>query len=315
MENQHFTGEKDAFISELQKRGKSLNTLKNYRTDLNTFENFLVEKKNPRLSEISDEVLRDYSRFLDQKYNSPNSVRRRVQALRLFFDWLVEHKKVSENPIKRVLSAKKVVLPPRPPAMKLVKKIYDQLFAQTHGDDLSALVGKRNLVVFYLIYGAGLKVSEIESLKERNLFIDDECARVMVDFDPDREPKTIPLGGNFQGLVKDYLRSLKSFKDNEGHTFSDLLFYSNPYRILGGKFSARGIEVLFKDLSKELSEVVAARDLRQACIVRWIQHQVPESRIKERMGVRPNYSLTPYKSLAKDLNDEVFSEIIFKHVH
>ncbi|MEX1100080.1 MAG: site-specific integrase, partial [Bacteriovoracaceae bacterium] len=125
MEKLDLLKEQQRFLKELELKGKSFNTLKNYRTDLNIFNQFLASKNRPLfLKEISAEQVKDYSRFLEQKYNSPNSIRRRIQALRIFFDWLMEKGLYGDNPIKKALVSPKVVDPPRPLPFKVAYALF-----------------------------------------------------------------------------------------------------------------------------------------------------------------------------------------------
>ena len=103
------------FIAHLQKQGKTQNTLKNYRTDLDCYKNYLEVNQNrnhvinPELSHVLD-----YGKFLQLKYNSDNSRRRRVQTLRLFFDFLLIKGLVKENPVRKIPSSPKFVDVPKP---------------------------------------------------------------------------------------------------------------------------------------------------------------------------------------------------------
>ncbi|MBT5092931.1 MAG: site-specific integrase, partial [Halobacteriovoraceae bacterium] len=79
------------FFGLLRDKGRSPNTLKNYKTDLDCFNQYLFSKqKNLKMDHISLPLIKQYGEFLQTKYSSDNSRRRRVQALRMFFDYLVE---------------------------------------------------------------------------------------------------------------------------------------------------------------------------------------------------------------------------------
>ena len=69
------------FIYKCEKQGKSPNTLKNYKTDLNCFNNFLKDNNwEPSKKSLSNSLIRHYAHFLDKKYSSDNSRRRRLQT-------------------------------------------------------------------------------------------------------------------------------------------------------------------------------------------------------------------------------------------
>ena len=78
------------FFQNLEITGKSENTIKNYRTDLECFNKYLVKnQKNFSIEKIDLPQILHYGNYLQERYQSDNSRRRRVQALRIFFDYLV----------------------------------------------------------------------------------------------------------------------------------------------------------------------------------------------------------------------------------
>ena len=81
----------EAFLNTLQGKGRSHNTIKNYRTDLLCFNRYLdEEKKGTNLQVFELSHVQSYGGYLEKKYKADNSKRRRVQTLRVFFDFLVE---------------------------------------------------------------------------------------------------------------------------------------------------------------------------------------------------------------------------------
>lgn len=289
------------FCASLSLAGKSFNTIKNYKTDLNIFNKFLLSQKaNLALNEITEEQLKEYSRFLEKKYNSPNSIRRRVQALRLFFDYLISEGQYSYNPIKKMIVSPKVVDLPRPPKFHLIKDIVKSLYQKK--DDSSGhtkLLTMRNLVLIHLIYEAGLKVSDIENIQSSHIKKSKGLYRILVTPEK-KEPYMVSMPESFSVLHEEYHELLRARKDIDQVSFENYLFNANPYRVLSGGLSSRGIEIIFKELSKKHKCVLTAKSLRQACVMRWLNQNKQDSRIKELMGVQPNYSLKPYKDLIQE---------------
>lgn len=310
MEQLNLSQQQQAFINDLKLRGKSLNTVKNYQTDINVFISYLLEKKkSAQIKGLSAQEVKEYSQYLEKKYASSNSIRRRVQALRIFFDWLIAQRLIEDNPIKKAFVSPKVVSPPAPLPFKDVKKLYEHLKSKTEsGQDLERLIALRNLIVFDLIYGSGLKVSDIEKLEFSHIF-PGKTYRTLVTH-PKRDAYTIELPEHFGERFVQYRQELNQRQEIDQVDFDQLLFNANPYRIISGGLSARGIEILFKELSKQLKMSVSAKNLRQACVFKWLQQERPHSQIKEWMGVQPAYSLAPYTQLAQDFPDKyVYQEV------
>lgn len=290
--------EQKIFLGNLEKAGKSFNTIKNYRTDLNIFNQFLERKnKDLQLTHLSQEQMQEYSRFLASKYSSPNSIRRRVQALRIFFDFLISEQKLDENPIKNIIVSPKVVDLPKPCGFHHIKRlcenIEDLVKPETAHENLLVL---RNKILIQLIYQGILKVSDVERLKMFHIKETKGIVRILIAPDK-REPYTVPMPKSFTFLHHEYLKLLEQQKNLHHIDFDDYLFNANPFRILKGSLSARGIEIIFKDFSKMLKADITAKNLRQAGIFRLLIEGVPHARIKEWMGVQPQYSLKPYTDL------------------
>lgn len=283
------------FLRLLEKQGKSFNTVKNYKADLQCFNAFLIDKQQHlKLKTFNSTQVQEYSHYLDNKYESPNSVRRRVQALRLFFDFLLTQNLFNENPLKKMPVSPKVLDNPEPTPFPEVLKTYKILkkrVKETSG--LSELVSARNVIIFHLIYGAGLKVSDLAKLGFGGILKEKSGFRVLVDH-PKRDPYSIPLPETFAKDFMFYKMKLQENLKSSGLEMEELLFNANPYKILAGGLSPRGTELFFEDLRRELKTDMTAKSLRQSCIFKWLNLNIPHVTIKEWLGVTPSYSLELY---------------------
>ena len=284
------------FIDELTRAGKSFNTIKNYRADLQVFNKFLTQFKRPlTLKTFTITQVQEYTGFLDKTYGSPNSIRRRVQALRLYFDYLVIHHNFPDNPIKLVPVAPKLLEAPTPvPFKDLVKLTAHLLTRRDQLLGLERLIVFRNLIIVALIYETGIKVSDLARLELSDVLPDKSGLRLLVR-PPKREPYTIPLSSHFKALWKDYKAELTTLWPGPGEP-SFVLFNANPHRILSGTLSPRGTELFFEEARKLLKIEITARSLRQACVFRWMCEHVSEGQIKEWLGVAPDYDISLYVS-------------------
>lgn len=299
------------FLALLEKQGKSFNTVKNYKADLQCFNNFLIDKqKHLKVKAFTSTQVQEYSQFLAAKYDSANSVRRRVQALRLFFDYLLSQNLFPDNPLKQMAVSPKVLDAPRPTPFSEVIKTYQLLKKRAkESEGLTELVSLRNVIIFHLIYGSGLKVSDMTKLGRDSILKDQKGMRILVEH-PKRDPYSIPLPAVFKEdftLYKTrYLEILKS----ENMEIEELLFNANPYRILSGGLSPRGIELFFEEVRKEFKTDITAKSLRQSCIFKWLNLNINHATIKEWLGVAPAYSLELYlEEWKKDPSALVFKDL------
>lgn len=299
------------FLSLLKSQGKSFNTIKNYKADLHCFNNFLIDKQQHlKIRSFTSTQVTEYSKFLDDKYGSPNSVRRRVQALRLFFDYLLGQNLFPDNPLKKMAVSPKVLDNPEPTPFPQVIKIYQLLKKRTEETEgLSQLVSLRNVVLFHLIYGAGLKVSDISILPFESVIKDQKNYRILVEH-PKRDPYSIPLPEIFNQDFLKYKTAYQSYLRDQDMDFGDLFFNANPYKILSGGLSSRGIELFFEEIRKHLKTDITAKSLRQSCVFKWLNASIDHATIKEWLGVTPGYSLELYlEELKKDPVKLVFKDL------
>ena len=299
------------FLKLLQKQGKSFNTVKNYKADLQCFNTFLIDKQQHlKIRSFTSTQVQEYSHYLDEKYPSPNSVRRRVQALRLFFDYLLSQNIFPENPLKKMAVSPKVLDNPKPTPFPEVIKTYQTLRRRVkESEGLTQLVHSRNVVIFHLIYGGGLKVSDMAKLQFSSVLKDQKNYRVMVEH-PKRDPYSVPLPAVFNRDFQFYKQHYLQFLKKEELEIEELLFNANPYRILAGGLSPRGTELFFEELRRESKTDITAKSLRQSCIFKWINQNIPHATIKEWLGVTPSYSLELYlEEWKKDPSGKVYKDL------
>ncbi len=296
----------------MSKKGREINTLKNYTTDLNCFKEFLLKvQKKTDLSNLSLGHILEYGNYLEQKYHSVNSKRRRIQALRIFFDYLVSIGIFKENFVRSLPSSPKFLDIPRPVSNKDIEVFLKELHSELelHNGPLEKLLSLRNLIIFYLIFYGGLKVSDLEKLKKRQLLNKKNDTRVMI-YSKKGEPRTIPLHESFSNIFSIYLDLLET----QQMEFEEILFNANPYRILSGGLSPRGIELIFKDYAKSLKIEITPKSLRQACIFHWLQQNKKDGVIKTWLGLAPNYSLSNFhKHKENFIYQDYFKSLNFDH--
>ncbi|MFZ4714885.1 MAG: tyrosine-type recombinase/integrase [Bacteriovoracaceae bacterium] len=295
------------FLEQLKTKGKSPNTIKNYKTDLDCFKDFLLKKQEGlMLNDFGIPKVMEYGSYLDKKYTSDNSRRRRVQTVRIFFDYLITKNLFSDNPMRKLPTSPKFLDVPHPTPYKDVRVLWDYLSTESNqGSDIEKMIALRNKVIIALIYGAGLKVSDLAKLSRKQILITENEIRVLVT-PLKRDPYTVPVPSIFFGLFNEYMERLTAECNKSKMEFDELLFNANPYRILSGGLSPRGLEIVFEELRKKLVITLTPKSLRQSCILKWLQQKQDDTNIKEWMGVTPSYSLKTYQDV---MYDNLFSEI------
>ncbi len=285
----------DNFLHNLAVAGKSPNTLKNYRTDLECFNQFLTENRHPfEGQEWKGPAVMAYYEYLNRRYNSDNSRRRRLQALRHFFDFLMGQKVLQENPVKKFPSAPKFLDIPRPTPQKDLVTMWQYLEEHApKASGLEKLTLLRDQFLFLLIFECGLKVSDLQGMVRADVMLGENPAVLVRP--PRRDPYTIPFSALTRTKAQAYLQELDSQMGHDHLSFADLFFNANPYRILSGGLTSRGLEMIFKHYRARLNLTLTPKSLRQSCIFKWLHQNREEALLKDWLGVAPSYTLKTYR--------------------
>ena len=152
----------------------SAHTLKAYRIDM---AQFLSCKSNMSISKTD---LSDYIQHLHKTFK-PKTVRRKIASLKAFVHHLYYQDIIDKNPFDKIdISFKEPLLLPRIIPEQLIRKIlaalYENIKAAATEYERSAAI--RNAAVIELLFATGARVSEICSLKAKDIDLDAKTVRI-----------------------------------------------------------------------------------------------------------------------------------------
>jgi integrase/recombinase XerC len=192
----------DAFTSHLRlERHLSANTVAAYRTDLIHLATFL-RRSSSSLEDADHAILR---RFLAQQHAlgyARASIARRVGAIHTFYRWAVDEGRVAQDP-SLLLGRPKVAN--RLPTVLRAGEAADLVEgprAEEIDDPLERAVALRDRAILELLYGSGLRVSEVTGLRRDDLDLDG--ARVLVRGKGSKE-RRVPVSDDAVAAVRAWL--------------------------------------------------------------------------------------------------------------
>lgn len=168
-------------------KGLSENTLEAYRRDLSNFFDFCNDID---ISKIQRTQINSYVRNLHEKKYSPTSIMRKIASLRGFFKWACANEKTKSNP---TLTLEQPKIPQKLPKVMTAEEINSIL-----NQDLSKL----HRVIIELLYGCGLRVSELVNLKINDYDLNGKYLECTGKGSKDR---IVPLGKKAISAIKNYL--------------------------------------------------------------------------------------------------------------
>lgn len=290
--------QQQSFLGHYRQEGKSENSLKCYRLDFTCFNEYLEHASThpiKNLHQFNTRMVEEFEVFLGQKYKNINSIRRKLQTLRLFFDFLVQKGDFPDNPIRAIQSAPKVLYPPTLHPIEKIQQAQLHFINKINGAETSKeiLQSYRNYVLFLLIYHSGLSVSQLANLKIKDLLnLEDENAEIRILIQSKRrDPYTIPFPNEFRSTLQRYCKILHEEMNLDNFYFEQLFFNSNAYKLISGGISPRGVEDIFHKMCEATKLDITPKSLRQTCALKWIQEEHAPATIKEWMGVAPSYSM------------------------
>jgi integrase/recombinase XerD len=214
-------------------------TVEAYLFDVNKFAHFLSnndEKIDENL--LINASLKDFQNYIYQLFEEKvkaSSQARTVSSLKAFYRFLQYEKIIDQNPTE-LLEAPKIGR--KLPDVLSVNEI-EKIIATIN---LSSAEGHRNKAMIEVLYGCGLRVSELINLKLSQLFFRDNFIRIIGKGDKER---LIPIGEKAQNAVIHYVDGMRSkIKIKKG--MEDFLFLNRR----GAKLTREMIFMMVKEMAQ-----------------------------------------------------------------
>ena len=169
-------------------KGLSENTINAYRRDLSAFVDFYNEKP---VNEISKHDINNYILYLRENHTNPRTVVRKIASFRGFFKWLSANEYIKKNPSETIEQPK---LPKRLPKVMTLSEI-NEIFRS----DLTP----EEMLIVELLYGCGLRVSELVNLKTTDIDIKSKYVKC---FGKGSKERIIPFGSKAKDAIINYLK-------------------------------------------------------------------------------------------------------------
>jgi site-specific recombinase XerD len=196
----------EKYLSEIKNiRRYSDNTIKSYRTDLNEFLAFCNEKQKNELSGINERFIKSYLMILSEKDLDKKTIARKLAAIRSAFKYAFQNDLMADNPLSFISNPKSNRKLPEVVSTNLILEIYK---LADESDENPELIK----VVFEMLYGCALRVSELCDLKYSNIEMKKAQIRVI---GKGNKMRIVPIGEKSLLTLNEYLSKfpVNSYKD------------------------------------------------------------------------------------------------------
>lgn len=211
------------YLGELGRENASLHTIRNYASDLEQFLTYFSPPgvEPPAPAAIDAPLLREWLTSLYDRKLDPISIRRKLAAVRSFFQFLLREKSVPTNAARALRTPKAPKRVPIVPTAEQTNTLVDGValdkFERPHPE--------RDVALFELLYGCGLRISELVGLNIDDFDLRERWIRVR---GKGRKERQVPYGEKAAAALENYLtqRSTKSSEhallvNHRGNRLSD----------------------------------------------------------------------------------------------
>ena len=216
----------------------SANTVDAYLHDVNMLFRFLIENKNSlSLKKVELNDLKDFISYINEFEIGAYSQARIISGIKAFFSYMVIEKEISKNPAELLESPRLGRKLPDILSIDEITKIIEQI-------DLSTPEGERNRAMLELLYGSGLRVSELINLKISEINFNEN---ILLVTGKGNKQRLVPMGELARKQVLIYMEYIRPHI-NIKKGFEDFLFVNRR----GSSLSRQMIFIVIKNQVEKL---------------------------------------------------------------
>ena len=271
-------------------RGLSQNTIDAYRRDLTAFCDYILTLDNiDEVEKIKRSHINYYIKELHDKNYSPTSITRKLAAIRGWFRWLGANEIIKNDPSTGVELPKLTKKLPKVMTVSEIEKILTN-----HLKDIES-------VILELLYGAGLRVSELVNLDMNNIELSSRYVRCTGKGSKER---IIPIGEKAKKSILKYLKDreilLKKYKLETKH----FLIKDNGHFV-----TRQDVYVFIRKQGEILKKHISPHTLRHSFATHMLENGADLRVVQELLGHSDVSTTQIYTHVSKKRLKEVYFSI------
>ncbi len=272
-------------------RGLAKNSIEAYKRDITNYLEFLEKKKISSVDKIDYQTVLDYLTKLKKKKLAPSTISRNAAAIKTFHKFLIREGLTENFPTANLKLPK---TPRRLPKVFSVGQIIN-LLNQPQG---LTPAGLRDKAILEVLYGAGVRVSELISLNIEDIDFESGYIRV---FGKGSKERIVPIGSYALEAISDYLKKGR-IKMTKGY-YSDALFLNQR----GKRLTRQGCWKILNKYAKQAGlKNVHPHSLRHSFATNLLQAGADLRSVQEMLGHADISTTQIYTHVSREHLKEVY---------
>jgi integrase/recombinase XerC len=260
-------------------RDASPHTVRNYRSDLLQFRDYLAEGRATAAVDVrSVDALRirGFLSILFEKQEKKSSIARKLSAVRAFFKFLRREGVLAENPSTLVSTPKQDKTLPRIMTEEEMNTFLDSVAEATKTGEPAM---RRDRALLEMLYASGLRVSELVGLDLRSVNFGDCMVLVR---GKGRKERIVPFGSKAKQALEDYLPVRQRILQERKKSGQHALFLN----VWGERLTTRSVDRLVKKYVRHYGPAVkvSPHSLRHAFASHLLTEGADLRAIQEMLG-------------------------------
>jgi len=229
-------------------KGLSDNTLESYVRDCRNFINFIENSGVREINEVSHIHIIEYLSNLKTKTFKSKTIARSIVSLKQYFKYLLLEKIITSDPTSNIKSPRMSMTLPEVLNLNDIERLLSC-------PDLTTNTGIRDATMLEVLYGTGIRVSELINIRLNDLNL--ELGYLLVRGKGSKE-RIVPLGKIAIKKIQDYTNNFR--QDILKDKLSDYLFINRA----GGKMTRQGFWKILKSyaLKSGLTKSITPHTIR-----------------------------------------------------
>ena len=273
------------------------NTINAYCHDIELFRDYLEDNsKSISTAEITHHDIEDFFAKLYDLGIAASSQARILSGLKSFYRYLLQEKICEKDP---------TILVSSPSTGRHIPDVlsYEEIVSMLDCIDLSQPLGHRNKAIIEMLYGCGLRVSEVVSLNISDIYAKDEFVRVIGKGDKER---LVPIGKKTLKELTNYTQGERLHQEIQPK-YSDKVFISAR----GTSLTRQSVFLLVKSLAEKagIKKTISPHTLRHSFATHLLEGGADLRAVQQMLG----HSSISTTEIYTHVSDEYLRQVIMEY--